>query len=136
MRRRTTTGLIALVTLLAACGESTPSGSAGGSGGGGGGESGALTFWTVEDTQDRIEAQQAIIDRFTEDTGIDVELVAIAEGDLSTQVTAAVAGDTLPDVYGALSLGFTHSLAADGLANEEANAAIVDALGRDTFASS
>jgi len=47
-----------------------------------------------------------------------------------------VAGGTLPDVVGAVSLGFTHSLAADGLVNFEANAAVVDALGRDTFSGS
>ena len=137
MRLRITTALLALMLVLAACGgdtSSTPAGSGGDGGDGGDGE--ALTFWTVEDTQDRIEAQQAIIDRFTEETGIDVELVAIGEGDFTTQVTAAVAGDTLPDVFGALSLGFTHSLAADGLANLDANAAVVDALGRDTFSES
>lgn len=137
MRLRISTALLALMLALAACGgdtSSTPAGSGGG--GGDGGEGDALTFWTVEDTQDRIEAQQAIIDRFTEETGIDVELVAIGEADFTTQVTAAVAGDTLPDVFGALSLGFTHSLAADGLANLDANAAVVDALGRDTFSES
>jgi multiple sugar transport system substrate-binding protein len=134
MRLRTGTALLALVLVLAACGgAATPSDGDGGDGGDGGG---GLTFWTVEDTQDRIEAQQAIVDRFTEETGIEVELVAIAEGDLSTQVTAAVAGDTLPDVFGALSLGFTHSLATDGLANTEANAAVVESLGRDTFSES
>jgi multiple sugar transport system substrate-binding protein len=137
MRLRTGSVLLALLLALAACGgEATPSGADGGDGGDGGDGEGALTFWTVEDTQDRIEAQQEIIDRFTEETGIEVELVAIAEGDLSTQVTAAVAGDTLPDVFGALSLGFTHSLAADGLANMEANAAVVESLGADTFSES
>lgn len=136
MRLRTGTALLALMLVLAACGSDTSSTPADSGDGGGDGGDTALTFWTVEDTQDRIEAQQAIIDRFTEETGIDVELVAIAEGDLATQVTAAVAGDTLPDVFGALSLGFTHSLAADGLANVDANAAVVDALGRDTFSAS
>ena len=131
MRLRTGSALIALVLVATACG-----GEAASSGDGGDGGDGTLTFWTVEDTQDRIEAQQAIIDRFTEETGIEVELVAIAEGDLSTQVTAAVAGDTMPDVFGALSLGFTHSLATDGLANLDANAAVVESLGRDTFSQS
>ena len=131
MRLRTGAALIALVLVATACG-----GEAASSGDGGDGGDGTLTFWTVEDTQDRIEAQQAIIDRFTEETGIEVELVAIAEGDLSTQVTAAVAGDTMPDVFGALSLGFTHSLATDGLANLDANAAVVESLGRDTFSQS
>ena len=134
MRLRITTLLLALMLALAACGGDTAS-SPGGDGGDDG-DGAALTFWTVEDTQDRIEAQQGMVERFTEETGIDVELVAIAEGDFATQVTAAVAGDTMPDVFGALSLGFTHSLAADGLANLDANAAVVDALGRDTFSES
>ena len=134
MRPRIGTALLGLMLITAACGgEATTSGS--GDGGDGGGD-GTLTFWTVEDNVDRVEGQQAIIDRFTEDTGIEVELVAIGEGDLTTQVTSAVAGGTLPDVLGALSLGFTHSLAADGLVNFDANAAVVDALGRDTFSSS
>ena len=132
MRSRTGIAMLVLMLVVAACGAETPSESAGGDGGDGG----ALTFWTVEDTQDRIVAQQALIDRFTEETGIEVELVAIAEGDFATQVTAAVAGDTLPDVFGALSLGFTHSLATDGLANVEANTAVVESLGRDTFSES
>ncbi len=128
MRLRIGTALLGLMLITAACGgEATPSGS--GDGGDGGGD-GTLTFWTVEDNVDRVEGQQAIIDRFTEDTGIEVELVAIGEGDLTTQITSAVAGGTLPDVLGALSLGFTHSLAADGLVNFDANAAVVDALGR------
>lgn len=131
MRLRIGTALFGLMVVTAACG-----GEAASSEPEGGGGDGTLTFWTVEDTQDRIEAQQVIVDRFIEETGIDVELVAVAEADLTTQVTAAVAGDTLPDVFGALSLGFTHSLAADGLANAEANAAVVEALGRDTFSES
>ncbi|HEX7224686.1 MAG TPA: extracellular solute-binding protein [Candidatus Limnocylindria bacterium] len=131
MRRRTGTLLIAATLLLAACGDQTASGS-----GDGGGDGDGLVFWSLEDNAERIEATQAIVDAFTEETGIDVELVAIGEGDFATQVTAAAAGDTLPDVFGALSLGFTHSLAADGLADLEANQAVVDALGADTFSQS
>jgi multiple sugar transport system substrate-binding protein len=134
MRLRLGTTLLVGILLLASCGGEAPAGSDGD--GGDGGDGGPLVFWTVEDTQDRVEAQQAIVDRLTEESGIDVELVAIAEGDLTTQVTAAVAGGTLPDVFGALSLGFTHSLAADGLVNFEANDAVVEALGRDTFSES
>ena len=133
MRLRSGATLFVLILVLAACGGETPSGTAGD---GGDGDGDALTFWTVEDTQDRVEAQRAIVEAFTEQTGIDVELVAVAEADLSTQVTAAVASGELPDVFGALSLGFTHSLAADGLTDFEANAAVVEALGEETFAAS
>lgn len=94
---------------------------------------GDLLVWTVEDNTVRVEAQRAIMDRFTQETGIAVELVPLAEGDFSTQLTAAAAGDTLPDVFATLSLGFTHQLASDGFANTEATTATVDALGRDTF---
>ncbi|MCA1572089.1 MAG: extracellular solute-binding protein [Chloroflexi bacterium] len=123
---------------VTACGgEATPSDSAGDGGdGSGGGGDGPLVFWTAEDNAERVAAQQAIVDRFTEETDIEVDLVAITEGDLQTQITAAIAGDTLPDVFGAMSLGFTHQLAADGLVNTDANAAVVEALGRDTFSQS
>jgi ABC-type glycerol-3-phosphate transport system substrate-binding protein len=64
MRLRISVALLGLMLITAACGAETPDAS----GGGDDGDGGALTFWTVEDTQDRIEAQQAIVDRFTEAT--------------------------------------------------------------------
>ena len=134
MRLRIGTGLLGLMLITAACGgDTSPSGAGDGADGGG---DGALTFWSLEDNQDRIEATQAIVDRFSEETGIEVELVAIGEGDFTTQVTSAVAGGTMPDVLGAVNLGFTHSLAADGLVDYEANSAVVEALGADTFSQS
>jgi multiple sugar transport system substrate-binding protein len=93
----------------------------------------SITFWTAEDNADRVAQMQTLVDRFTEETGIGVELVAIAEDQLQGQVTAAAAAGTLPDVYGAISLGFAHSLAADGITDPAAAAAVVEALGADTF---
>ena len=117
-------GLIAVVA--AACGQSAattapasapasaapsapasePASSAGGSPAASGG---SITFWTAEDNADRVAATQKIVDAFTAKTGIQVEVVAIAEDQLQAQITAASAAGTLPDVYGALSLGFVHS---------------------------
>jgi multiple sugar transport system substrate-binding protein len=119
------------VLVLAACGEQTAS-----PGDGDGGDGGALVFWSAEDNTERIQATQAIIDRFTEESGIEVELVAVAEDQMTQQITSAIAADTLPDVFGALSLGFTHSLAAQDVADTAAAAAVVDSLGRDTFTQS
>ena len=133
MRRRTGSAMLGLMVLISACGgEASPSGS----GDGGDGGDGKLVFWSNEDNSERVAATQIIVDSFTEETGIEVELVALAEGDLTTQITAAIAGDTLPDVFGALSLGFTHGLTADGIADTEATTAVVEALGRDTFSQS
>src|SRR5215218_3555485 len=107
-----------------------------GCGGGGGGkkDSGdSLTFWTAEDNPDRVKATQAIIDRFTQQTNIKVKLVALGEDQLQSQIASASAAGTLPDVLAAASLGFVHSLAADGLTDPDAAAAVINALGRQTF---
>jgi multiple sugar transport system substrate-binding protein len=128
MGRRAAAILGSLAIVLAACGEQTAT-----DGASDGADGGGLVFWSAEDNTERIEATQAIIDRFQEETNIQVELVAVAEDQLATQVTSAIAADTLPDVFGALSLGFTHSLAAQDIADTAAAGEVVDALGRDTF---
>ncbi len=143
--KRVRLGAIAVTALLvvAACGEGTatsaPAASTAGSQAPGASDAtspaagGSITFWTAEDNAERVAATQAIVDKFTAASGIDVEVVAIAEDQLQAQITAASAAGTLPDVYGALSLGFVHSLAADGLANTDASQAVVDTLGAGTF---
>jgi multiple sugar transport system substrate-binding protein len=92
-----------------------------------------LTFWTAEDNPDRVKATQAIIDRFEQQTNIKVKLAAIGEDQLQSQLTSASAAGTLPDVLAAVSLGYAHSLAADGITDPDAAAAIINTLGRQTF---
>jgi multiple sugar transport system substrate-binding protein len=105
-----------------------------GCGGGGKKDHGtSLVFWTAEDNPDRVKATQAIVDRFTQQTNIKVKLVAIGEDQLQSQIASASAAGTLPDVLAAASLGFVHSLAADGLTDPDAAAAVINALGRQTF---
>jgi multiple sugar transport system substrate-binding protein len=93
-----------------------------------------LTFWVAEDNAERVKAMQAIIARFQQQSGISVKLVAIGEDKLQGEVTTASAANRLPDVFGALSLGFLHSLAADELTDPDAAGQVIDALGRETFA--
>jgi multiple sugar transport system substrate-binding protein len=92
-----------------------------------------LTFWTAEDNPDRVKATQAIINRFEQQTHVKVKLVAIGEDQLQSQLASASAAGTLPDVLGALSLGFAHSLAADGITDPEAAAAVINSLDPQTF---
>jgi multiple sugar transport system substrate-binding protein len=93
----------------------------------------SLTFWTAEDNPDRVQATQAIIDRFEQQTDIKVKLVAIGEDQLQSQLTSASAAGSLPDVLAAASLGFVHSLAADNITDPDAAAAVINTLGRQTF---
>jgi multiple sugar transport system substrate-binding protein len=115
--------LLAVIVLTAAgCGASAkkPSGN-------------SLTFWTAEDDPNRVRSTQAIVDRFQQRTNIKVNLVAIGEHQLQSRITSAGAAGSLPDVLGALSLGFVHSLAADGITDPDAAADVIDNLGRQTF---
>jgi multiple sugar transport system substrate-binding protein len=96
-------------------------------------DKGPITFWTAEDNADRVKAMQAIVDKFTAATGVQVKLVAIAEDQLPGQVTSAAAAGTLPDVFGAISLGTTHTLAATQIIDPDAAGRVIQALGQDTF---
>jgi len=127
MRARLFIVLTILTLLAAGCG--------GGGDNGGGGEGGDknITFWVAEDNAARVKGMQAIIDRFQQKSGVQVKLVAIAEDQLATQIQSASAGGKLPDVMGALSLGFLHNLATDDLADADAANEVIDSLGRDTI---
>jgi multiple sugar transport system substrate-binding protein len=100
----------------------------------GGGGDGALLVWTVEDTADRVQAQERLLAEFTKKTGIETKLVAVAEGQLTTVLSSAAASDELPDVIGALSLPIVNQLRTDDLLDTDAAAAVVDELGGGTFA--
>ena len=125
MRPRPLLTLLALALVLAAAG-------CGGDDDGRGADN-PITFWSAEDSADRIKATQAIVDRFQEETNIKVTLSPIPEDQLATQIQAANAAGTLPDVMGALGLGLVHSLAADDIVDPDAAADVVDSLGPGTF---
>jgi multiple sugar transport system substrate-binding protein len=127
MKPRRLMTLLALLLALAA------TGCGGGGGNGNKGQDNTIKFWVAEDNAERVKAMQQTIARFQQQTGIQVQLSAIAEDQLATQVQSASAAGTLPDVMGALSLGFAHSLAADDIADPDAAGAVIDSLGRQTF---
>jgi multiple sugar transport system substrate-binding protein len=126
MRSRRLLALVVLSVLFAAVG-------CGGGGDEGGDGEQSLTFWLAEDVAQRVEAIKQITGRFTEQSGIQVNVVAIAEDQLATQIQSASAGGTLPDVMGPLSLALLQNLATDDLADPDAANEVVDSLGRDTF---
>ncbi|MGX7826144.1 ABC transporter substrate-binding protein [Actinokineospora sp. 24-640] len=105
-----------------------------GGGEAGSGESGPLVFWTIEDTADRVRAQERLLATFTERTGIQTRLVAVAENQLTTVLTSAAAAEELPDVIGAVSLPIMSQLRTDNLLDTGAATGIVAGLGRETFA--
>lgn len=125
-RRRTTALALALAASVALAGCAAGDG-------GQQADDGALVMWTLEGNADRITKQQALLDRFAEETGTEVELVPVAEDQLSTALTAAAASNELPDLVAALPLANVMQFASDDIIDTDATAAIIDELGADTF---
>ena len=70
----------------------------------GGTEDNKIVVWTGDTIPDRVEKTKAIIAKFTEKTGIKVELVGVAEDQFNQLLTSAAAAGELPDVVGSQPL--------------------------------
>jgi multiple sugar transport system substrate-binding protein len=133
-RRRACTAAVlatAVVASLAACSSDDDGG-----GGGGGGDADSITVWIVEDLPDRVAATQAIVDSFSTESGVKVELVAVAEDQFNQVLTSNAAAGDLPDVIGAVPLGQVRTLSTNELIDTEAVGEVVDSLDAGTFRAS
>ena len=128
-RRASAAAVLASVVVasLAACGSDD--------GGGGDGDD-SLTVWIIEDLPDRVDATQDIIDAFTEESGVNVELVPVAEDQFNQVLTSNAASGDLPDVIGALPLGSLRTLSSNELVDTDAVSAVVENLDAETFSES
>jgi multiple sugar transport system substrate-binding protein len=123
LTRRIGTALgLASLMALAACGGD----------GGDGGEQ-AITVWTADTLPDRVAATQRIVDRFTRQTGVRVELVGVEEDQFNQVLTASAAAGELPDVIGSIPLSSVRTLSTNDLVITDATAAVVEALGPGTW---
>ena len=93
----------------------------------------SITVWTTDTLPDRVRKTEDIIAAFTQESGIDVELVGVAEDQFTQTLTSAAASGELPDVIGSISLASVRTLAANDLLATESAGAVVDSLGADTF---
>ncbi|GAA1176476.1 extracellular solute-binding protein [Ornithinimicrobium humiphilum] len=84
-----------LVLTLAACGgDSEGSGSSGGSGDGT-----TITWWHNSNTGAGLEYYTELAAQFEEETGVTVEMEAMAHEDMLTKLDAAFQADDAPDIY-------------------------------------
>ncbi|MGL5912440.1 MAG: ABC transporter substrate-binding protein [Phycicoccus sp.] len=96
----------------------------------------AITVWIQEDLPDRVAATQKIVDSFTAESGVEVELVPVAEDQFNQLLTTSAAAGDLPDVIGGVSLPLVRTMSANELIDTEATAEVMKALGPDTFGES
>jgi multiple sugar transport system substrate-binding protein len=92
-----------------------------------------IKVWTLENLPDRLEAQKALAQRFTQSTGINVDLVGVDEDQFQQLIRSSSASGDLPDVVGAVPLAGVRSLAADELLDTATAGRIVSDLGAETF---
>ncbi|MEJ7630084.1 MAG: extracellular solute-binding protein [Geodermatophilaceae bacterium] len=102
----------------------------------GGSNDESITVWIEEDLPDRVAATQAIVDSFTEQSGIQVELVPVAEDQFNQILTSNAAAGDLPDVIGGVPLGQLRTLSTNELVDTEAVRAVLDSLDAGTFSGS
>jgi multiple sugar transport system substrate-binding protein len=93
----------------------------------------SIKVWILEELPDRVAATQAIVDDFTRKTGIEVELVAVAEDQFNQLLTSNAAAGDLPDVLGALGLPEVHAMGANELVDTEAVGEVMEDLDPSTF---
>jgi multiple sugar transport system substrate-binding protein len=124
-RVRAAVAAVGAIALVAACGSDDS--------GEDDGEGGPLVVWTLENLPDRVAAQEEIAAAFTEESGIEVDLVAIDEDQFNQLLTSSAAAGELPDIVGALSLSGVQALATNELIDTDVAAAVVEELGADTF---
>ncbi|MEM9163422.1 MAG: extracellular solute-binding protein [Cyanobacteria bacterium P01_F01_bin.4] len=92
-----------------------------------------LTFWTFEVEPERLAVQQQLAEQFEQQTGIQIEIVPIAEDELPQQVAVTLTNNTLPDVLFA-PLELIATLQGNQKLDAAAATAVIDALGKESFA--
>jgi multiple sugar transport system substrate-binding protein len=112
----------ALIVPLAACGDDDSES-----------DSNKITVWIQEDLPDRVAATQKIVDAFTEESGVEVELVSVAEDQFNQVLTSAAAAGDLPDVIGGISLPQVRTLSSNELLDTDAIGEVMDGLDESTF---
>lgn len=126
MTTRTTAAMAAATAgalLLSACGSGEQVNDA----------SDGLLMWTLEVQPDRLATQQAVLDNFTAETGVEVELVPVEEDQVAQLMAAASLSGDMPDVVAAATLGLVRSFAGEEYVNPDIAADVIDELGADTW---
>lgn len=95
-------------------------------------QGGSIQFWSTETQPARAEKTQEIIARFTEATGIEVNLVLTDENTLDSLMAANLAAGTLPDVM-FHPVDFTAAWYSQGILDAEAATQVIMNLGEETF---
>ena len=92
-----------------------------------------VEFWTTDNEEERVDLYEAVAEAFmAENPNIEVRIVPIDEGTISQRVATAVAANRLPDII-RMGIERVAAFSADGLLDQEAASAVIEAVGEDDF---
>lgn len=128
-RRAATVAAVGAALLIAGCGGDSDDG---GNSGDGAVATNDIVFWTPQTTPERMAAQQEIAQAFEAETGIGVEVVAMAAADQNQALATGAASGDVPDVI-LHAQNQTAAWRSQGMLDTAAAAEVVDNLGTDTF---
>jgi multiple sugar transport system substrate-binding protein len=92
-----------------------------------------VEFWTTDNEEDRVKLYEEIAGKYMQlHPEVDIRIVPIEEAGLSQRISTAVAANRLPDIV-RLGIERVASFAVDGLLDEDANIAAIEAIGVEDF---
>jgi multiple sugar transport system substrate-binding protein len=92
-----------------------------------------VEFWTTDNEEERVTAYEKVAANFMADhPDVDVRIVPIDEATISQRIATAQAANRLPAIV-RMGVERVAAFGADGLLDEEAASAVIDAIGKDSF---
>ena len=97
------------------------------------GEKKVIEFWMDEPEEPRVKVYEEIAARFmAEHPDVDIRIVPIEEAGQAQRIATAMAANRLPDIV-RMGVETVASFSADGLLDEDAATAVIEAVGKDDF---
>jgi len=92
-----------------------------------------VEFWTTDNEEQRVDVYEAIAAKFmAENPDVEVRIIAIEEAGIAQRIATAQAANRLPDIV-RMGIERVSTFAADGILDEAAAGAVIDAVGKDDF---
>jgi len=97
------------------------------------GEKTVVEFWTTDNEEPRVDTYEAIAARYmAENPDVEIRIIPIEEGGISQRIATARAANRLPDIV-RMGIERVSSFAADGILDEAAAEAVIEAVGMSDF---
>jgi multiple sugar transport system substrate-binding protein len=92
-----------------------------------------VEFWTTDNEEARVNVYEEVAQRYMDaHPDVEIRIVPIEEAGVSQRISTAVAANRLPDIV-RMGVERVAAFAADGLLDEDATVATIDAIGKDDF---